>query len=94
VVNPYSEHVSGNTRIRTFGADVEDHELIWHRDHHDRVVEVVAGTGWQFQYDNQPPREMHVGQLFHIPRGTYHRLIKGESTLVLEITEHETGTAI
>lgn len=90
MVTPYSETINGTVRLRTFKGDVDEDELVWHRDYHDRVVEVISGDGWKFQYDNQQPREMRVGQLFHIPKGMFHRLIKGDNTLVLEITEHET----
>ena len=35
--------------IRTFPADVDEMELIWHTDREDRVVHVMEGNNWKFQ---------------------------------------------
>jgi hypothetical protein len=49
----------------------------------------MKGDKWQFQLDNQLPFELCVGDVFEIPAGVYHRLIKGDSDLKLQICEHE-----
>ena len=48
-MNPYKEIKQGEITIRTFKKDVQDDELVWHRDKEDREVRVVKGNGWQFQ---------------------------------------------
>jgi len=74
---------------RTFSTHVQESELVWHRDHAIRQVRVMKGDKWQFQLDNQLPFELCVGDVFEIPAGVYHRLIKGDSDLKLWICEHE-----
>ena len=50
-IKPYSD----NDNIRTFSYDVDDDELIWHRDKNSRTVEVLSGVDWKFQRDNELP---------------------------------------
>ena len=38
---------------REFNFDVEDKELIWHRDKLDRKIKVVSGVNWKLQMDNE-----------------------------------------
>ena len=38
---------------RAFNHDVKDEELVWHRDENDRIVKVISGVGWKFQFDNE-----------------------------------------
>ena len=53
---PYKETVLGNNQyLRTFSEDVDDHELEWHKDREDRIVEVIENHGWEFQMDNELP---------------------------------------
>ena len=66
-----------NTVLRVFSEGVDDSELVWHRDHNDRLVEVVEGEGWKLQLENDIPREMAAGSRFFVPAGEYHRVIKG-----------------
>ena len=84
-IKPYSD----NDNIRTFSYDIDDAELIWHRDKKNRLVRVIKGSGWQFQYDNELPKPLDVGDSLYIEKDTYHRLIKGDGTLVLEIKEND-----
>ena len=72
---------------RAFNHDVKDEELVWHRDENDRIVKVISGVNWKFQFDNELPMTMVVGKSFKIPKMTYHRIIKGEGRLILEIKE-------
>lgn len=71
--------------IRTFTTNISPESLVWHRDHEDRIVNVLEGIGWSFQYDNQLPFLIHPGDSFEIPKESYHRLLKGDSTLKVEI---------
>jgi hypothetical protein len=86
-MNPYSQTKRGNVIIRTFDENVDGHELVWHQDRKDRVVEVLEGSGWWFQMDNRLPVELKAGTELMIPKYTYHRVIKGETPLKIKITE-------
>ena len=46
-MNPYQEIQQGEITVRTFKKDVQDDELVWHRDREDREVKVIKGSGWQ-----------------------------------------------
>lgn len=89
VVKPYTEEVQGNTRTRVLQENVDSHELVWHRDKKDRLVKVLQSEGWKFQYDNKLPFELNKGDLVKIPKESYHRVIKGQGDLVIEINEFE-----
>jgi len=82
---PYTEEwLDSNTRIRHFDHTMPDHLFKWHYDLEDRVIEPLEETDWQFQFDDQLPIPIE-GQIF-IPKGVYHRLIKGTTPLSLAIT--------
>ncbi len=89
MVNPYDDKYIEDKIIRTFESFVHEDELIWHRDKKNRLVRVIKGSGWQFQYDNELPKSLDVGDSLYIEKDTYHRLIKGDGTLVLEIKEND-----
>jgi len=69
--------------IRTFSEDVQEFELVWHRDKEDRIVTPLQKTDWKFQLDNDIPRTIEK-EIF-IPKETYHRLIKGIDNLKVRI---------
>tara|TARA_A100001515_G_scaffold144530_1_gene148895 strand:- start:1681 stop:1962 length:282 start_codon:yes stop_codon:yes gene_type:complete len=85
---PFKEVGSDGKLIRTFDADVLDEELVWHRDREDRLVKVVEVDGWGFQRDNELPLPLHEGQEIYIPKMSWHRVIKGQGKLVVEIYEN------
>ena len=74
---------------RTFKKDVNESELVWHRDKKDRRVRVVQGNDWQFQEDNRLPFVINPGDVLLIKKETYHRLIRGTNDLILEIEEND-----
>lgn len=76
---PYKEE----GEIRTFSEDVQEFELVWHRDKEDRYVKPLHTTDWKFQLDNDIPRTIEK-EIF-IPKETYHRLIKGTGNLKVNI---------
>ncbi len=83
---PYKETELGNNHyIREFSPDVATHELQWHCDHEDRIVEIVENTDWRFQLDNQLP--ILLKKTIFIPKETYHRIIKGNNKLIVKITK-------
>jgi len=89
LVNPYDDKYVEDKIIRTFESFVHEDELIWHRDKKNRLVRVIKGSGWQFQYDNELPRPLSVGDSLYIEKDTFHRLLRGDTTLVLEIKEND-----
>ena len=83
---PYKEtELSYNQYIREFSSDIDDHELEWHLDREDRIVEVIQNEGWEFQLDNELP--IHLQNTIFIPKETYHRVIKGNGKLIVKITK-------
>ena len=84
-MNPYSERRKDNLIVRTFSQDIDEEELVWHRDREDREVTVLEETDWQFQFDNELPQVLK--NTIFIPKNTYHRLIKGTGELNVHIIE-------
>ncbi len=82
---PFKEKwISDNQSIRRFSPDVEDEELKWHFDDEDRIVKCESETDWKFQFDNELP--ISIDKEIRIPKGIWHRLIKGTKDLDLLIT--------
>lgn len=73
--------------IREFNENIDPIELKWHRDLHDRVVEIIGETNWQVQLENQLPTNLN--KPIFIPKGEWHRLIKGDGTLKVKIYENK-----
>ena len=83
---PFTEkQLSKKIFLREFKKDVVSEELIWHMDREDRYVKVVSGKGWELQLDNQLPRLLKENTIYFIPKYTYHRVIKGDTGLIVEI---------
>jgi quercetin dioxygenase-like cupin family protein len=86
-MNPYKEKYEDSYIIREFDSDVDSHELVWHRDKKDRIVEVISGEGWRFQMDNKLPIILKEGDVIEIPKETYHRIGRGTTNLIIKIKE-------
>jgi hypothetical protein len=85
---PYLDDFQINGKfIRTFDNNVNDDELVWHRDKRDRKVRVISGDGWLIQIDNELPIPLLMGQTYNIKKEVYHRIMKGKNLLRLEIEE-------
>ncbi len=84
-MNPYSERRKHNLIVRTFSQNIDEEELVWHRDKQDRQVTILEETDWQFQFDNELPQVLK--NTIFIPKNTYHRLIKGTGELNVHIIE-------
>ena len=80
------ENIDGKI-IRTFSPDVDVDELKWHQDLRDRKVSIVEDGGWSFQMENFLPIKLSETKEFNIPKFTWHRVIKGEGNLIIEIEE-------
>ena len=83
---PFTEQqINTQLFIREFSADVDEMELIWHTDKEDRVITVLEGNGWKFQFDEELPIEMINGIDITIPKGVIHRVIKGKGPLKIKV---------
>ena len=83
---PFVEkEIQTNVFIRTFYQNVDSGDLHWHRDREDRIIESTHETDWTFQIDNELPKRLE-NKIF-IPKGVYHRLIKGKGDLVLKVSK-------
>jgi hypothetical protein len=83
---PFSEkQLSENRYRRVFDEAVDSNELIWHRDREDRIVKIIEGKGWGLQLDNQMPFMLQEGKNYVIPKEQWHRVIKGDGKLIIEI---------
>lgn len=85
--NPYTDEKHTNYFIREFSDEVNEQELIWHRDKKDREIVVLSGEGWKLQMDNELPKELEKDKVYHIEKLEYHRLLKGQGNLKLKIIE-------
>jgi quercetin dioxygenase-like cupin family protein len=88
---PYvDERLTKTSWMRTFDPSVADsEEYVWHRDHNDRIVTVLEGDGWQFQFDNEIPIRINKNEVIKIPKQVYHRIMVGNTPLKLKIEEVE-----
>jgi len=84
-VEPYNQIREDNLIVRTFSQNIDEDELVWHRDKRDREVTVLQQTDWQFQFDNELPQVLK--DTIFIPKNMYHRLIKGTGNLNIQIHE-------
>ena len=83
------ENITPNKFIRTFKSDVDSSELVWHRDKKSRIVEVLNDSDWFVQLENELPRKLNKGDIFFIAKESYHRVIKGDTDLKVQIIEEK-----
>ena len=87
-MTPYTDINRSDLEIsRIFDSKIESEDLMWHRDLEDRILYPVGETDWMIQMDNELPIELKKGDEIFIPKYTYHRVFKGRTPLVIEITE-------
>lgn len=84
---PFEQIEKEGKLVRTFSPDVDSEELKWHQDLKDRKVTVLESGGWSFQMDDKLPNKLLNTEEIWIPKFVWHRVIKGESNLVVEIEE-------
>lgn len=82
---PYYEVETYDFTYRKFRQDIDEEDLVWHRDRRDREVTVLEPTDWEFQLEDSIPQQLK--ETIFIPKDTYHRLIKGTGDLDLRILE-------
>ena len=84
MILPFQEtKLEGNTYLRKFNQETESGEFTWHRDREDRIVESINQTDWLVQIDNQLPQALN--KPVFIPKGIYHRVIKGTGDLEIKV---------
>ena len=85
---PYwDKRLDENAFLRTFSVNCNASELEWHRDAQDRLVEVISGKGWKFQYDNCLPATIKPGDKIIVEKNEWHRIIKGSTDLIVVVHE-------
>lgn len=84
---PYQQLSIDNKIIRTFSPDVDSEELKWHQDLKDRKIKIIKDGGWEFQMEDKLPVKLLEDTQFYIPKLVWHRVLKGNSELVVEIEE-------
>tara|TARA_R100000008_G_scaffold75025_1_gene54054 strand:+ start:333 stop:602 length:270 start_codon:yes stop_codon:yes gene_type:complete len=84
--NPYKDtRVNDKKFMRTFLKETDGSYFVWHRDEEDRKITVLHGHGWKFQREDELPVDLKLGEVFDIGKNDWHRLIKGNSDLILLI---------
>jgi hypothetical protein len=84
---PFEQIEKEGKLVRTFSPDVDSDELKWHQDLMDRKVTIIESGGWSFQMDDGLPNKLSNAEQILIPKFVWHRVIKGETPLIVEIEE-------
>ena len=75
---------------RNFMSNLNEEELVWHRDKEDREISIVEGDGWYIQMDNELPKLMQKESIFKIPKETWHRIInKNGTNLIVNVRKYK-----
>ena len=83
---PYTEFKDKNNEItRLFHKGVNPQKLKWHMDDEDRIIQALHKNNWQFQLENQLP--VSLDKPIFIKRHQWHRLIKGDDSLMIKVTK-------
>tara|TARA_Y100000385_G_scaffold274323_1_gene317387 strand:+ start:314 stop:589 length:276 start_codon:yes stop_codon:yes gene_type:complete len=82
---PFADEYTVEGIEREFFVDRDDEEYVWHKDHEDREIEILEGEGWRIQFEDCLPYLLKPGMIFDVPKGHYHRVIKGVNTLKCRI---------
>lgn len=85
--NPYKEIKKNNILIREFTTNDSD-EFIWHADKQDRIVKIIEGNNWKFQFNNKLPIELKQDDVIFIKKHKLHRIIEGNGVLKIKIMEN------
>ena len=80
---PFTENQNVDGRLRVFSSEVDNEELIWHRDDEDRIVQIIEADGWYFQRDDELPIELKSGDVINVSRCQWHRIIKKKNTQLI-----------
>lgn len=80
---PYKDTLIDNELVREFDESIDPIELMWHRDNEDRLISPINKTDWKFQLENNLP--IDIKEEIFIPRGVWHRIIKGTGSVKVKI---------
>ena len=84
---PFTQETFDGKILRTFSSEVNEDELKWHYDLKDRKIQIIKGDNWELQMDKELPEKLTPLKEYFIPKGVYHRVIKGNGDLVVLIEE-------
>ena len=85
-MKPYEEEKKEDYYIRKFSRNIDEYELKWHKDEEDRTIIPIEENDWRFQMENCLPTP--INQEIKIPKGEWHRVIKGTTDLIVKIIKH------
>ena len=80
--------VENKIKTRLLKENIESRDFKWHFEKRDRKIKVVQSNDWMLQFENRKPRPLKEGQIITIPKGVYHRVIKGDGDLIIKIKEY------
>ena len=84
---PYTDIIEADgTTSRLFSALVKPEDLKWHMDDEDRIIQALHKNNWQFQLEDQLP--VSLDSPIFIKRHQWHRLIKGDDSLMIKVTKY------
>ena len=84
---PFTQETFDGKILRTFSSEVNEDEMKWHYDLKDRKIQIIKGDNWELQMDKELPEKLTPLKEYFIPKGVYHRVIKGQGDLVVLIEE-------
>ena len=73
-------------QVRLFSQEIDESELMWHRDEEDREIISILKTNWKIQLENELPTDLNSS--VKIKAGEWHRLIKGNGNLEIKIVKN------
>lgn len=82
---PFKQITVKDGVIRTFKESTNNEEFKWHIDNEDRIVKTLHKTNWMIQIDNELPMIFEENTEYFIPKGIYHRIIKGSGDLEVSV---------
>lgn len=85
---PFQDREFPDYTVRIFNKSIPEEELKWHIDEEDRWISPLGETDWLLQFDNKLPQRLKQGETVFIPKGLYHRVIKGTGNFVITIRKN------
>lgn len=82
---PFKEWQEDKFIVRNFSENVDEMELVWHRDREDRIIFPIHESDWKIQIDNEIPKGISPNNPILIEANKFHRLIKGSKDLSVKI---------
>ena len=83
---PYTEFKEDDDSVtRLFPSWTKLEKLKWHMDDEDRIIQALHKNNWQFQLEDQLP--VSLNNPIFIKRHQWHRLIKGDDSLMIKVTK-------